>query len=677
MNLKRSDFVIRWILTAFMLAVFGVFTSYSIAQDGEPIIIGQREKLKFFELESFRASVEAYWRYREDESKDSNGVTSHETESLLRESVILNGEGFFGNPNFVKLNIDIAFRLSQEKIENDVLNTTDRTSEMINEYSVNAVILQKSDFPLTVYSRRSQTLVDRQFASSLDSIITEHGAQLAIRSELMPSQFQYFHREQTQSGRFDGSNSELIQDTFTWHGRFKPINGHRAWWDYTFSNVDETNLLQDPNSFSRHDAIFNHTYDFGPDSKNNVRSSLRFFKETGKFPIDRIRWNETLRLEHSRTFETKYVYMFDQQNRRGSNQRLHRGAASFRHELFDSLTTTGQLGSSLLNISDDNFKSTQYFGDLGFKYQKIVPYGTLLATTDFRFNFQDDSDRGTSIQIIDEPHTFATSGLITLNRRNIVASSIVLTDAAGIVLYIEGIDYTVREFSDSVEIQRVLGGSIAPNESVLVRYEIGPEPESSTDSIGVGLTIRYQFEDGPLKGLSPYIRYHDQSQDRTSSSLIDLPQNDFQDLIFGIDYDIGKISFTAEHQIRDSTLSPFDRTRIEGSYTNRINNRNSFLLSAYYQETDRSTENLQSELMNLTARWNAQPTNKIKSSLVGTFRHEEDNKGTDSDAFEIFIDVSWRHRQTSVYATARNSIINGNSRESTSQSFLFGVRREF
>lgn len=677
MALDRSDSKFLRLLTAAMFACVISVSPLAVAQDGGPIIIGEHEELKFFQLESFHAALEAYWRYRDDDSTDSSGVNTHDTESLFRESLILSGEGFLGNPNLVKLDLSINIQLSQEEFDGDSADQNDRNSEFINEYNASALILQQSNSPLTVYSRRSQILLDRQFADSLDSVTTEHGARLTLRSDIMPSEFQYFHREQVQTGRFSGTDSDLTQDTFAWQGRIKPFNGHRLWWDYTFSNIDESGMLVVPNSFTRHDAFFNHTYDFGSESQHELRSTLRLFKETGKFPIERFRWEERLSLQHTSDFETKYVYMFDQQKRRGSNQTLHRGVVSFQHDLFDSLTTTGELGTSFLTITDGDFESTQYFGNIGLKYEKLVPLGILNATIDFNFNQTDDGDRGASIFITDEPHTFGASGIITLSRRNIVPSSIVVKDATGIIIYFEGSDYTVLLFGQSVEIRRVLGGNIAAGQSVLITYEIGPEPASTTDTIGYGLSFRYRFDEGPLKGLSPYLRYRDQSQDRTSNEIILNPENDFQDLIFGIDYDIGRVSLTAEHQIHDSTLSPFETTRFEGRYLNRLNNRNSVSLSAYYQETDRVDENLQTTVSNVTARWNAQATNQLQSSLIGIWRREEDNTGSDSDAFEIALDMTWRHRQTTVYSTIRSSVVNGSSRESTFQTFLFGVRREF
>jgi hypothetical protein len=673
---RGAYFRARYDLAAALACVI-LSMSPALAQDGGPIIVGEHEKLKTFALDNFDAAIEAFWRTQTDDSTPASGPKFRDTETLFRQILLLNTDGYIGHPNLVLLDLSARLQLSQEDINAESTGLNDQNNENITEYNLSALVLRRSKLPLTVYTRRAQTLLTRQFGSTLDNITTEYGARLDIKSDFAPNQIQVFRREQEQTGRFTGTDFLLTQDSVAWHGRLKPINGHRMWWDYTFSSVDQSGPLQAPNTFQRHDAFLNHTYDFGPEARNNLRSSLRFFKETGSFPIERLRWDESLQLRHTQKFETRYDLLYDQQTRRVTKQTLWRGAARFRHELYDSLTTTGQLGTSLLNITDTGFESTQLFGNLGMEYTKIVPLGTLLATANLSFNSQDDSERGSAILISREPHNFGISGLVTLNRRNIVASSIVITDSSGLILYTEGVDYTVRDFTENIEIRRVLGGAIASGQAVLITYDVGPEPASKTDTLGYGVTIRYRFEEGRLKGLSPYLRYRDQSQDRTGRGIGNLPVSDFQDLVLGVDYDIWRIGLSAEHQIHDSRISPFTLTRLTGRYSQRISRRDSLLVSAYYQSTNRTDENARNTVTNVTARWNTKVTERVRSSVVGTWRREEDNVGTSSDGFDLNIDLTWRYRQTLLYATIRNSVVNSTTRDNTSQTLLFGLRRDF
>ncbi|MBL4809684.1 MAG: hypothetical protein JKY43_06460 [Phycisphaerales bacterium] len=677
MALERTEFVGLRLLLRAMATCMILVSSVGWAQDGGPIIIGQRDDLKYFEVVRLEISIEGYWRYRLDESTNSAGVTTKTVENLFRESLGITTEAFIGDPNLISLDLNVNFRLSQESIDSDTLSNETRTSESVSEYDVSALILGRSKTPLTIYSRRSQVLLDRQFADSLDSISTEHGVRLLLNSDFLPQQFQYFHREQIQTGRFSGTDSEIIQDSFAWQGRIRATNGHRFWWDYTLSIVDEAGQILAPNSFTKHDAFINHTYDFGADSQHSIRSAFRIYQESGLFPVDRYRLDETLRLAHSKTFETKYVYLFDQQKRRLSDQTTHRGVASFRHDLFDSLTTSGEIGASMLSISEGNFESTQYFGNLALKYQKKVPKGVIHASANVNYNHQSDGERGASIFITDEPYSFGPSGIITLARRNIVSASIVITDLPGLIIYLEGADYTVRVLGDSIEITRVLGGAIAGGQSVLITYQIGPEPENTTDTLGFGTTVRYRFVDGPLRGLSPYVRYRNQTQNRSVIGLVAFQENEFDDLIVGVDYDLGHVSLTAEYQIHDSTLSPFNTIRFEGRYNNRINNKNSISINAYFQETDRVDDDLRTTVTNITSRWATKHRERLRSSISGTWRTENDSMGSNSDAYEVSMDINWRHRQTVLYGSLRGSWITSNTRDATSQTLTFGARREF
>ncbi|MFT5424503.1 MAG: hypothetical protein ACI89L_002298 [Phycisphaerales bacterium] len=667
----RTDAAALALATALALGV------PAMAQDSEPLIIGQRERLVFFGLERVEGEAEAYWRYRLDESDPAAGPSIRDTESEFRESVSIFTEGYLGNPNLAKLTLDLSLRLTQEEIDSDSLAQSQRTSETFAEYDVSVLVLEKSDTPLTVYSRRSETLLDRQFADSLDSTTTEHGARLQLRYEAVPMQLSYFHREQVQTGRFSGTDFRLEQDTLTWQGRTRPVGGHRVWWDYSYSSVDESGQIRLPNTFDRHDAFLNHTLDFGAESRNNLRSSFRFYQETGEFPVDRLRWNEILRLRHTKHFETRYDYLFDRQERPDSTQNSYRGSAGFRHELYDSLATTGRAGASRLTLDEDNFESTEQFADLGVEYRKLVPLGRILATIDLDYSSLDDSDRGGSLNVTDESHTFGASGFITLGRRNILPASVVVTDATGVFVYVEGADYTVRVFADRTEIQRVLGGNIADGQTVLVDYEIGPEPASETETVGSSFTLRYRIDEGPLKGLSPFVRYRDQRQDRTSDLPLGTPGNDVRDLVVGVDYDLGRLSLSAEHQKRDSTLSPFDQTRLEGRFTQRFGRGNSLIASVYYQDTDRYEEDLRSEVFNATTRWNTRLSDRLQTGVVGTYRVDSDSDGTDTEAFDLELDLLWRYRLTTVFCNARTSFVNSDQRDNTSQTLTVGVRRKF
>ena len=647
------------------------------AQDEGPIVIGREQELETLRFEDLRIAIEAFARRRVDEVDPRFGPKTRDVEDLFRETLELSSGGFIGHPNLIELDLMGRFRLSQEDLDSDSLDMRERSLENINEFDVSALILRQSKMPLTLYARRDQVLLDRQFGSSIDNLTTEYGASLRWRSEEIPTFFRYFHRDQEQASQFGITDFQITQDTFEWQSQSRPAEGHLLTWDYSFDSVAERGELRRANSFDRHDGLLVHTYDFGSEDQHQLRSSFDFLRESGDFALDRIRWDERLRLRHSDTFETRYDYMLDHQERGDSRQTLNRGVASFRHQLFESLVTTGEIGASHLGIAQDGFASDQIFGTITTDYTKRVPYGEVTASFSLNLDRQEDSDRGATIQITDEPRTFSSSGLIVLSTRNIELDSVVITDSVGVIVFSEGADYTVRAFGERVEIRQVLGGDIAQGQTVLIDYRLGPEPGATTTTTGYGATVRYDLREGPLKGLGLYVRYFQQDQDLTTRQRDLRPEIDIEDLVYGMDYNLGNLTLLAEQQIHDSTLSPFDANRLEARWSQRLGRGSSMLFAATYREIDHTDEDFRTTTTTLTGRWNQQLTQRLRAGAELIWRMEDDSAGIDAQGFEQRLDLTWRYRQTTLFAEVRNAFIDSDANDTLFQTFMLGFRREF
>ena len=183
------------------------------AQDEGSIVITGREELQWLHLEDIRASIETYFQRRIDEVEAPDGDTTRDTEDRLREQLNLETEGFVGHPNLIELDLSVGLRFEQLWLDSDTQDADQTSYENFWEYDVSALILKESKAPLTLYSRRRQTTIDRQFGGSLDNTLTEHGARLRVRDKTLPSLFQYFHREQDQTSFQGRSDFDLTQDT--------------------------------------------------------------------------------------------------------------------------------------------------------------------------------------------------------------------------------------------------------------------------------------------------------------------------------------------------------------------------------------------------------------------------------------------------------------------------------
>lgn len=668
-----------------MAGTAGWLPVQAAAQEAEgPVIVGARRELEGFRLQDVNVALDLVGQYRTGSVKPANGAALKEREQILREALTLSSSSYIGHPNLIDLEMAGTFGLSQEWLDSDLAalaagSSSERTIETIFEYDVKALILRESSRPVTLYSNRSQTLINRQFGESIDSVVTTVGARALLRSETLPTSLHYFHRIEDQTSRSGNVGFNTVQDTFEWFTQYQPEPEQLYTWDYTFDNIEQSGFLRPTQSIQRHNAHATHSVNFGPNNEHNLRSSLQAFHEAGDFPLDRVRLEELLRLRHRPDLETHYTYTFDWQKRPAADQFFNQGLAGFRHQLFDSLVTSGNVFANYRTASPD-FSSYEFGGLLRFDYHKRVPLGRLSAGTFINLSQQTSSDQGAAIQVIDEPRTFGPTGLVVIDRRNIVPGSIRVTDASGLILFSPGADFIVTSFGNRVEIRRVLGGDIGDEQAVLIDFDIGPEPGRTLTTFGTGASIRYDIDEGLLRGLGAYARYSHQEQSVSDSLLspaalfIDTTVDDY---VYGADYRIWNVFFGAEQHVRESTISPFTITRLEARYTQPLGPRSTLTVHASQHDIERPIENLHTQITLAGARYSQPITERLFMNASVLWRHEEDNVGLELDGFEQQLDFNWRYRQTTVYGAVRNAMLESTNSDSTFQTFLLGLRREF
>ncbi|MEE8458896.1 MAG: hypothetical protein V3S08_03430 [Phycisphaerales bacterium] len=647
-----------------------------VAQSGDPVVVGDDYKLEWIGIGDIRLSLDVYGRYQSDRVDAGAGAETKDSEVLFREELQLVTDVYIGHPNLLNIDVDLRLRLQQEKLDSGSAGIIQRTNETTLNYDVAGTFLRRGPAPLTLYAKNNDTVVTRLFGGSLDAELSEFGARLTVVSDILPTRLQIYHREQGQFDRLGGTDFQQKQDTFTGNGQFRPADDHLLNWVYTLDMVEQSGTLFQPNTFNRHDLQSDYTFNFGLQKRSFARTKIQFRKETGLAAFERIRFDETLRLQHTLDLDSRYEYSFDQVTT-SQTQTLSRATAQVRHELFDSLISRAEIGASSLSIREADFDSDQIFGGASLNYTKQVPYGQFQATAGLVLNHRRDSDRGTTIQIIDAPHVFGIDGLIVLNRQNIIAGSIRITDVTGTIIYTDGIDYTVTTFPDRTEIRLIFGGNIGPLDVVLLDYQIGPEPASKTDTRTINVNLRYDFEEGWMRGLGVYGRYLNQDQDRQSDSPFSPLPADIRQLTIGADYNIWHLRFTAEQQWHRSTLSPFDRTRLEARWVERFGRGNSLIIGGNYNRIDRIDENSVSETFSFSGRWNHQLTEQLNLGLIVLWRDESDTTGFDSQGFDSRLEFQWKKGQTTIYGTLRGAFVDSNVNDTTNQSVLLGIRREF
>lgn len=83
------------------------------------------------------------------------------------------------------------------------------------------------------------------------------------------------------------------------------------------------------------------------------------------------------------------------------------------------------------------------------------------------------------------------------------------------------------------------------------------------------------------------------------------------------------------------------------------------------------------ELDRAQTRWTERVRTGLDLSAYLQYRDERDDRNGDVRGFEQAVEVHWYFRQTKVFGSIRNSILEGDRSDRTSQLFTVGVTRSF
>jgi hypothetical protein len=621
------------------------------------VVVSPRPELKWLDFYFLDAAIELEWRRNVSQVDPQTGGTIRDTQDRFRQILELDTRGYVGHPNLLELDLSGAFWFTQRLLDLDSTATNETLNEFLFNYDFSGLFFPQQKFPVSVYTKRNQSDIDRVFGSSLEQIWTETGARLTVRDTTFPTNVHVFTRRLEQKDVGFNQNFILDQNTFDANGRVELGAAQSLWWDFSYDDIDQEGDRFLPRAFDRIEGNLTHTFDFGETEQHQLRSVFRYFDESGDFGFRQFLFNPRLRLRPNSSLQTWFDYRFEDLTRSTLELQRHDASANFRHQLYDSLVTTGRLGGIHQDIPTDSFQSNEVDADLRFDYTKRVPLGTLYGGADLNWSRIWQTERGVPIPVFGQPFSFPPTDLIIIFEENVIDTSIVVRDITGTIIYIPPF----------------------PNGDVLIDYAIGPEPAGTTTTAGAGADLRYTFDEGALRGLSVYGRYFRQDQDRSPEAFATgLVDNDFTDVVYGVEYNLWKFYFRAEQQIRDSELSPFDSTWLEGRFVQPLGRGSSVVLSANYQQIDRTDVDIRTATTTVSGRWDQQFTDQLRMSLLVLYQNIDGNVGLASEAWEQRLDLTWRLRQTLFYAQLRNRWRDNTGADDTFfQTIFVGLRREF
>ncbi|MDH3734739.1 MAG: hypothetical protein OEU54_14525, partial [Gemmatimonadota bacterium] len=254
---------------------------------------------------------------------------------------------------------------------------------------------------------------------------------------------------------------------------------------------DQTDRIGD-NDFSLREMDFNHRFGWGKGSM--LQSRVGWSNRRGNSPYDRHRWDERLRIRHTRSTASTWTF------------------GRFRTKASEGPVTGTSLGwqmdsraLSWLTVGANLARSTTETDEGGrgvFSFGPSVAVRTSLPAG-IRFNGNAavavvrrsaDGTLNGLLEVVNEVQVVDETFLVILDRLFSDPASIVVRSEDQSIVYALGIDYSVVVVGSVTQLRILPGSRIQENDRILVSYSFAPQEQIEERGVrtaaGVGLAFR-------------------------------------------------------------------------------------------------------------------------------------------------------------------------------------------
>lgn len=449
--------------------VFSLMVLAAAAADAR----AQDETIHLDPLE-WEATVDFDGAWRRSESQKTRDL---DVETRLR----FKQSGFSLDPRIARFAIEVEPRISHGDLSGTDQDET-RDGVGVN-YNATANIFSGTPDPFgyDLLAARSSDTTEGSLGSRTDFTLETYSVGTNWKSRVFPSTLSLTQRslqQKFESGLTDvTSERDDVLRTLSYRGRSSKLD--------LFLERDWLDDLTDRNSdYTSNRFRAGHRFPWGRGSQLNSRAD--YLDRNGFNPFERFTLDETVDIEHAANLRSTTGYRFTSLTQTTTTTE-NAGSFSLTHDLYDSLSTTGHTSAS---VSDgETLDELSYEGGLDLSYRKKIFWGgQFTASAGAAYRITDRVSAGGFDNVVDESHVVPVTGIVILDRRFVTLSSILVTDATGIVILTEGADYTLSSAGgDLIELFILPGGLASPGDTILVSYAFGVLPSAKFS------TVPYQY----------------------------------------------------------------------------------------------------------------------------------------------------------------------------------------
>lgn len=602
--------------------------------------------IKFWKLRSYNGEVMLYGSYW-DQYTIRNNFEINEQNTLYSMGFQLNTNSYFYHPNFLILDLNLGY--SPDTGQRFSLVTPNRNeTHNLKKLYVKTTFLQKNDLNFNFFASYNENYSNRENLTNIKSYYYNIGGVFNYTNKFIPFYVSYDQgkgeQEELQTNRiYRTTRKDLEARANKSFGKLDRNELRFSHNEYTYEDSFYTNILNPDNklvesnitSWSLNNDIF-----FDKKKKYYVSSRILRDDQYGNINFKRFQVLENVNFNLPKNFKFYSGYKYFDYQSDAQDSKQHNINASISHQLYNSLRTSAFIEYNLIN-------NTQFTDDIrrmgiDIDYNKKIPLdGKLSINYILTSNNQNRNSVSESLIIQNERQTLQDSEIVLLKNQNINISTVVVKDISNTIIYILNLDYILIERNEFIEIQRVPGGQIPNNTTVLIDYEARQPNSYNFNAVYSFLGIRV----GLFKNLIEFY-YNLSKQDYfNTENTENVTLNYFDKNVYGTRFNYKYISGSIEYDDYSSTIIPYRlmryRLTLQGNLFQKLNySLNSEILDYKMIETEGQKQVYYNISGNLAYNFSA----NTRLNLEGGYRKQE------GDADGIYLDLlTSRLEFTTVY----------------------------
>ncbi len=454
------------------------------------------------------------WEFQE-EHRRLEGANSKDCQRTSRERAEIETTGWLYNPALAAYTLNYQPEWNQGTEEHEPGSKSSSNSLFLNGYHGDITFLQYKPYTVRLFSDRRLSALKSALAARTDTDSESYGGEFSLKYPVMPTNILYMHFDDTQSGFYHSiRTSDLIRGDIR-------LNTANTYTHLSTKHQDETRITEGIESrvkSANHD--FRNDINFATDRQVQLHSYASFQSTDSKrLDTSNLNVNEDLYWTHAKNFSSDYHADYRSNQWRDTRNENWSLSAGLRHLLYENLTSSGQLFTSMDDYAEGNEQTSG--GKLNFDYQRAIPWGMLKLSMGHDYELNHRSFLQSSI-IRRQALVLQNTALTYLDQRNVDTASIVIADESGGVIYINGLDYRLSEINGFVRVQRTGFSSIKDGEKVWITYRYLQNPQFDDALSGQDYSIHFELWEMLMLGY----RFSHQQQRILSGVAPQVPTND-------------------------------------------------------------------------------------------------------------------------------------------------------